>query len=262
MNQQKSSIFSWFGFVQPLPERLKMIRQAGFSGVSLWWEDETYPALIPVDEMPSMVREAGLIFENMHTPYQDVNDLWVKNQELRLSTVNRYRHYLQQCNQHEIPVLVMHATDLGGPQKLSQEGLDSFSILSRSAEEYGVRIAVENTRDAKLVDALLEELAGDWFGLCYDSSHDWLEGQTKGDLLEKWIHRVYTTHLSDNDMTKDCHWIPGDGKVDWSRISFLLSQSNLNFYSMELLGSIQPVDQPHDFLGRAIGKWSDLVVRP
>lgn len=259
--RQKSSIFSWFGYVQPLPERLEMIRKAGFAGVSLWWEDETYPNLIPVDKMPLMVREAGLIFENMHTPYQDVNDLWIPEQELRETTVNRYRAYLQKCNQYEIPVLVMHATDLGGPQSLTQEGLEAFFTLGKAAKQYGVRIAVENTRDASLVDSLLEELSGDWFGLCYDSSHDWLEGQTKGALLEKWIHRVYTTHLSDNDMKKDRHWVPGDGNVDWFKISSLLSQTDLAYYSMELLGSIHPVEQPHDFLDLAFEKWTKWVVQ-
>ncbi|QSX08366.1 sugar phosphate isomerase/epimerase [Alkalibacter rhizosphaerae] len=255
----KNSIFSWYGFVQPLKERLESIRRAGFDGVSLWWEDETYPKIIKKEKMPQMVRSEGLYFENIHTPYQDVNDLWSEEKTVRNKTIARYMGYLDQCSQFKIPVMVMHVTDVDGPKELLSQGLDSFMQLREYGTKLGVRIAVENTRDADLVDGLLTQLQSDHFGLCYDSSHDWLAGQTKGMLLENWSHRLFTTHLSDNDMEKDRHWIPGDGEVDWDKLKILLKKTDLEYASMELVGSIKSMEDPDEFLKKAYEQMRKLV---
>jgi sugar phosphate isomerase/epimerase len=257
----KKSIFSWFGFIQPLGDRLLAIREAGFDGVSIWWEDETYPNVIKKEIMPSMVEKAGLHFENMHTPYLDVNDLWSADGTLRNATIERYKGYLDHCQQFQIPVMVMHATDMGGPNTLLPQGLESFGLIREHARTRGVKVAVENTRDADLVDQLLHELNDDHFGLCYDSSHDWLSGQTKGALLSTWAHRVFTTHLSDNDTEQDRHWIPGDGKVNWALLATLLKRTNLDYISMELVGSAQPMDDPTTFLRKAFEQLSVLVTK-
>lgn len=257
----KKSIFSWFGFIQPLEERLDLIAHTGFDGVSLWWEDETYPDLIPKEVMPNMVRNAGLHFENMHTPYQDVNDLWSDDTALREVTVQRYLGYLDQCNRFGIPVMVMHCTDVQGPTALNESGLEAFGTIREHGQKSGVRVAVENTRDADLVDALLEVLHSEFFGLCYDSSHDWITGQTKGRLLEKWAGSVFTTHLSDNDTLKDRHWIPGDGMVDWEKIGKLLKETDLEYVSMELTGSVSSIGDPQLFLQKAHKQIHDLVIK-
>lgn len=34
------SIFSWFGLSIPMVKRFKLIKEAGFDGVLLWWSDE------------------------------------------------------------------------------------------------------------------------------------------------------------------------------------------------------------------------------
>ena len=36
-------IFSWFGFVLPFEERITLIKEAGFTATSIWWEDEDAP---------------------------------------------------------------------------------------------------------------------------------------------------------------------------------------------------------------------------
>ncbi|MBF7096886.1 sugar phosphate isomerase/epimerase family protein [Alkalibacter mobilis] len=255
----KSSIFSWFGYVMPLEERLDLIREAGFEGVSLWWEDETYPRLIEKEKMPQILRRQNLHLENIHTNYTDVNDLWSSNKELRKSTLNRYFSYIEDCNKFEIPVMVMHCTDRGSDKNLINEGLESFEKIASFAEINNIQVAVENTRDASLLDLLLENISHKSLGLCYDSSHDWLEGQTKGRLFEKWKSRVFTTHLSDNDTKEDRHWIPGDGFVDWSYIKKIVKETNLEYISMELAGSVEKFERPEDFLMKARLKSIELT---
>lgn len=37
-NKSNIGIFSWFGYVMPMKERLELIKKAGFDGVTIWWE--------------------------------------------------------------------------------------------------------------------------------------------------------------------------------------------------------------------------------
>ncbi|NTW71502.1 MAG: sugar phosphate isomerase/epimerase [Eubacteriaceae bacterium] len=255
----KKSIFSWFGYYIPLPERLRLISDAGFHGASLWWEDEIWPDLIEKEKMPHVVRETGLFLENIHTPYKDVNELWSPQESIRDNVVKRYKNYLDECSHFEIPIMVMHCTDENSEENVIAAGLESFNDLARYAEKSGVKIAIENTRDGHIVDRLLEEFNSPFLGMCYDSSHDWLENQSKGELLLKWHKRLFTTHLSDNDLKGDRHWIPGDGEVDFLLIAKLLEKSDLEYIHMELASSAMKIEDPAEFLSIAMNRIDGII---
>ena len=55
--------------------------------------------------------------------------------------------------------------------------------------------------------------------MCYDSSHDYLYSGTPSAVLEKWAHRLITTHFSDTDGQADVHWLPMKGIVDWDAVA-------------------------------------------
>ncbi len=60
----KYGIFSWFGFVMPLSERLELIKKAGFDSTCLWWEDEDggkmRRELIP-SKRPTCLKWSGIL---------------------------------------------------------------------------------------------------------------------------------------------------------------------------------------------------------
>ena len=58
--------FSWFGYDLPMSENFKRIKQAGFDGVMLWWDDSFGD--IEYRGNPDLVRKAGLYVENIHAP--------------------------------------------------------------------------------------------------------------------------------------------------------------------------------------------------
>jgi len=255
----EKSIFSWFGFFMPIQKRLELIKKAGFDGVSLWWEDETSPEIIKKEDMPKMAVDNGLFVEYIHAPYSDVNNLWTRDEKVREKTLERYFGYIEDCHRHGIGILVMHCSDKENNGLDIDAGIESFKYLAEKAKIADVRIAIENTRDASLVDMLLEELKLPNLGLCYDSSHDWLTGQTKGQLFEKWAERTFTTHLSDNDELKDRHWLPGDGHVDWKLLREIHTKSNLCSLSIEVTGSCEPFENPEDFLSAAYERLEGIV---
>lgn len=50
------------------PERLHLIKEAGFDAVSAWWEDEEGTPGIKKEHFPTLARDSGLILENIHVP--------------------------------------------------------------------------------------------------------------------------------------------------------------------------------------------------
>ena len=67
------SIVDWFGYNLPPRDRMRAIKEAGFSGVMLLWADyfdKDYKLF------PDYARNAGLIIDNAHAPYLNANHLW------------------------------------------------------------------------------------------------------------------------------------------------------------------------------------------
>lgn len=231
--KHQAGIFSWFGWVLPLPERLKLIQKAGFYATTLWWEDEIGYPVIKKEAMPDLVRASGLVLENIHIPYNDCDDLWSESKTTRAAIVRKYTGWLNDCAQHQIPIMVMHITDslnLPSPGQCAVYGLDSISRLVKAAEDTGVIIAIENTGREDYIHLVLSEIDSPSLGLCYDSSHNRIYGKNNLNLLEQRVHRLVTTHLSDNDGNQDRHWLPGYGIIDWPKIGNVLSAGQYHGY--------------------------------
>lgn len=206
----------------PLPERLALIRKAGFSLTSLWWEDEIGIPGISRALMPDLVRDSGLILENVHVPYDNIDDLWSESNRRRDSIVNRHLAWIEEFRRYDIPIMVMHILDHSCPPQPNRFGIESISRIVKAAEAAGVVIAIENTGNAHFIDHVLSRIDTEYLGFCYDSSHDWLYSSDKTFVLKKCGHRLACTHLSDNDGKKDRHWLPQQGHIDWQLLCRLL----------------------------------------
>ncbi|AFM01682.1 MULTISPECIES: sugar phosphate isomerase/epimerase [Desulfitobacterium] len=249
---QKIGIFSWFGFVLPFEERIALIQETGFTGTSLWWEDEEEPFPMPKERMPALVRERGLILENIHVPWCDANALWSDDKALRRAIITKHKQWLEDCARFEIPLLVMHLCDGENPPEPNEYGLESMGELAKAAEEQGVRIAVENTRRRDSVEYVLRHISSRALGFCFDSSHHRLTDQEDFHLLRSFGDRLLTTHLSDNDGLKDRHWLPGHGVIDWVKVAGAFPRGYKDFLTLEVYPTPWEVQEtPEEFLVRA-----------
>lgn len=230
----KLGIFSWFGFVLPLPVRLELIKKAGFDMTTLWWEDEIGKPGIPKEAMPAMVSEAGLILENIHVPYDKCDDFWNASSIVRNTAIEKHIDWVNDCAFFDIPMMVMHISDTYAPEKPSKYGIDSIAKILAVAEQLGIILALENTGRADFNQFILEELPSPNLGLCYDSSHDWLYSSNKGQLLKDAGDRLVTVHFSDNDGQKDRHWLPGEGTIDWQQIAGAFPQDYKGCITLEV----------------------------
>lgn len=208
-------IFSWYDYDVPMQDRFQSIRKAGFEATSLYWSAEDNNHGCDPEALPAMARDAGLLVENAHVPYETCNDLWSEQAPVRERILSQHLCWVEDMARHRIPCMVMHLTggaDLPAPGTLC---LDSMSRIVAAAEELGVVVAVENTRRRDYVDFVLREVKSAHLGFCYDSSHARLNTDQGIGLLRDWGHRLTAVHLSDNDGRLDQHRLPGVGVIDW-----------------------------------------------
>jgi L-ribulose-5-phosphate 3-epimerase len=261
MKNSKMGIFFWFGYSIEPELKMKLIREAGFDSVMLWWSDE-YAGIDGKKEMlPSIARNHGLTVENIHCPFEKANLLWLAkpgSEEL----LQRYMNCIDACSTYEIPSAVIHLTNGDQPPPQSQIGLERLKMLTDHAEKKGINIALENLRRPDYLDFVFSNIQSDRLLFCYDSGHE--NCYTKGtDLLAKYLHKLCCLHLHDNDGSSDQHRIPGEGTMDWEHIQSLLNDSCYpGSLSLEVTNefSILYKDKPaEEFLHIAYEKASKLL---
>lgn len=103
------------------------------------------------------------------------------------------------------------------PRKLRLEhARESTAFLDEKAAEFGLFLAIEDLPRSCLgsnireMEAILGNSAA---SICFDVNH--LLQDSHQAFLEALGSRIKTLHLSDYDFIDECHWLPGDGKIDW-----------------------------------------------
>lgn len=243
----KTGIFHWYGYIQSFEERIKLIKQAGYDYVMLWWEDEIYPKFIDKKQLINIVDCYDLKLDNIHLPFDDINLLWSEDKTKRQNHLVKILKWMNECKSNGANLVVLHTTHGNNLNLDYKIGYDSFDFIVKTAEDIKLHIAFENTQMFHYTDFILKEFSSKYAGFCYDSSHDFVNGQSSGEILEKWKHKLLCVHLSDNDGTCDRHWIPTKGHVNWDKIISIIKQTNIKSFSMETYPfeeekTLQPVD--------------------
>ncbi|WP_242966395.1 sugar phosphate isomerase/epimerase [Clostridium sp. BSD9I1] len=222
MKELKVGIFSWFGYIMPFEERIKIIKESGFDAVSIWWEDEFQDTqnsiVLKKDNIPEIISKYGLILENIHAPFTNTSDFWKGDLTTRKTLVNQHIGWIKECSKFNIPIMVMHVSELFKVEEPNHLGIECFLEIVRAAEVLGVKVAIENTDYNIFVDYILSNIDSSNLGFCFDTSHNVISKGEKINLLEKHGHRLFATHISDNDGLKDRHWIPYNGNIDWATL--------------------------------------------
>lgn len=211
-----TGIYYWFGYQIESKERFKLIKEAGFDNVSLWWGDEFADYDVNISLLPAMARVAGLEVENVHAPYQKTNYIWTDSINAE-DIVKRYMNCIIDCSQHSIPTAVIHLTSGDTPPPVSQIGLYRIKSLVEMAERKSVNIALENLRKPEYLEYVFSNIQSNRLGFCYDSGHENCFSHG-ADLLGKYGNKLMALHLHDNDGNDDQHRIPGEGTINWDSI--------------------------------------------
>lgn len=236
-------MFSWFGLDLPLPERLGLIKGAGFDASTLWWGGEEQA----LREAPAMVRDAGLHLENVHVPYDLCSDIWSQSATTRAHVESRYLRWIDDCHAYAIPIMVTHISRGSAAEGPTLEGIQLIGALLERAEAARVIIALENTRRADYLEAIFRDLDSPALGFCLDSSHNWLWTRD-AHLLRDFGARLVTTHMSDTRGALDRHWLPGKGELDWDALARDFPQGYRGRITLEVVPERRTEADPRIFV--------------
>lgn len=210
-----------FEYGLPLPERLKMFKEAGFEAASVWWGDreELYKQGRQC-EIPGIVNGSGLDFDHVHIPYDFTDQIWMEDSASREEAVKFIVNRIEECGKYGIPIGVIHVSPGNRDLKPNRLGIESLKTVIRAAEDSGVIAAVENTFRIEFLEFVLSEMESPNLQFCYDASHERLYGGGEnGSILERHGELLCCTHLADTDGTNDPHALPGEGVLDWEKIA-------------------------------------------
>ena len=208
-------INSWFNYQMPFLTRIQAIKKAGFDQTSLWWTEDSPDRM----DYPGIVKEYGLEIDHAHIEYLCGNDIWDESEAIRNAVQALYLTRIRECSHAGVKTIVIHASKGKEGPGPNPYGMDILKTVLKAAGDNGINIAVENVGREDILNAVFNELDFPNLKYCYDSSHDWLYSQRKGQLLTQYGDKLVVTHLSDNDGLEDRHWVPGNGIVDWAVIA-------------------------------------------
>ncbi len=210
----------------PLEERIKLIAEAGFDAAFTGW---SRPGSL---EAPArLIREAGLIYQSVHAPFNKVNLLWQDGPE-----GDAVQAELSECIRESaaqgVNTVVMHVWIGFAEEHPNEIGIRRFSELLSLAEELGVKLAFENTEGELYLQWVYDRLfASPAAGFCIDTGHEMCYNE-RGDLIRRYGSRgkLFATHINDNfgrtgekiTWLDDSHVLPFDGTADWDNIAHRL----------------------------------------
>lgn len=206
-------IYDWFGYDVSVRDRYKLIKEAGFDNVLLWWSDG-FGRGTDYREGVQYARNAGLFIENIHTPVQEQNNLSLDNIEGE-SVFQCYLQCIRECSEFDIPTMVIHLPNDKYP--INRLGMQRLESITNKAEEFSVNIAFENLGNMNNVTHVLDTINSKRVGFCYDSCHH-ANYTSEADWLGKYGNRLMAIHLHDNGGEKNQHQLPFDGNIDWSMV--------------------------------------------
>lgn len=239
--------------IQKVGERrmIEILSQAGFQALDYTfspfmeegdspWNGSGYKA--HAREIAEIARDHGVVFNQAHAPFLF---------QLAVDEVPDYtRHILPllaRCLECAsllgIPHVVVHPLHNLRYRKFHDVvwklNLDFYRSLAPYAQEFGVKIALENMfqndalRKTIVLDMLndpneyvsfYDELDDKEHFICLlDTGHSGLAGEDAADSIRILGPRLKALHVNDNCFTDDHHLIPYQGMIDWDRVLHALS---------------------------------------
>ncbi len=180
-------------------------------------------------DLPSVKRWAdayGIRLWTYHLPFAPFEEIDISalDASLRNTSLEHLTAHIRLAAEIGIKNYVIHPSGEPYVPEEREERLcraaECLHILADRAAEYGGRILVEDLprtclgRDSGEILRLIK--ADDRLMVCFDTNH--LLTEDPAAFVQAVGDRIVSLHVSDYDFLNERHWMPGEGKVDWSTL--------------------------------------------
>ncbi len=171
---------------------------------------------------------------SIHAPFMDLSPSAL-DPKIRAVTMDRFLHTLELASLLGAKIVVFHSGYEKWKYALDanlwlEKGLETWRPLNLKAQDLGIRIAIENIfeDEPSNLRLLMEEMASDNFGICFDTGHFNIFSTTP---LQVWMDSlrsyIIELHIHDNDKTFDQHRPVGEGNFDFPVFFNLLGRRDV-----------------------------------
>lgn len=250
-----SSNFIRFHNELGLIKTIDIFAEAGFEGIDFNADLEEYYTDAHSEEFYKSTREyardKGIVFAQTHAPFASSFTDAEKTRQRSGEIIKSMRH----SSWLGAEMVVIHPCkhiDYKDNQYdyMMEYNLDFYRKLIPYAEEYNIKIAIENiggciTETPNGLLQLLRLLDNEVFTVCYDVGHANICGQDSADMIRQLGKNIGCTHIHDNDGLHDSHTLPYYGTIDWERVMKAFAETgysgNLNYEAGLFVNGV-PVD--------------------
>lgn len=176
----------------------------------------------------------GIELYSLHLPFYPFAQIDISKEELAPETIKYLCDFIDKGTSVGIDKFIIHAS--GEPIEEDERSArmecakNSLSFLADYADKRGAVICVEDLprsclgRDSSDVLELIS--AHEKLKVCFDTNH--LLSEDNIHFIDTLRDKIVTLHVSDYDGINERHWLPGEGKNDWSAMLSALDDIGYN----------------------------------
>ena len=219
----KKYISLFFGFLSPVEERIKKIKEAGFNGVITTADPRFDYQNGTLAKQMKLFKKYGLGVSSLHARYvkEELPKFWLEGKEGDKIKQDLIKD-VKLAKKYGFTCVVVHMR--GFYTKIGEQRL--LDVL-KVCEKYNVPLAIENLLSSKIFMDIFNNISHPYLKFCYDSGHDNCDNSDY-DYLSLYGDKLITLHLHDNDGSGDQHTLNRIGTIDWNMIATKLAKFNPN----------------------------------
>lgn len=233
---------------KPVTEELfSHYQKAGLTAIELSLNLEEYDTL-PYDRVAAWAKKYEVQLWSLHLPFYpfDVLDISSLNRSLQRATIARLSEIIKRGAAVGIQKFIVHPSgepiaDEEREERLMTAQESLYTLADVAAKGNGI-LAVENLprtclgKNAAEIIRLTE--IDPRLGVCFDTNH--LLGEEAVSFIHRLGPKIVSTHISDYDFVDERHWLPGEGRLNWTAIVQALSAIDYRGVWMYELGFQAP----------------------
>ncbi|MBQ1186948.1 MAG: sugar phosphate isomerase/epimerase [Clostridia bacterium] len=229
-------------------ESFKGLKEAGISDIEISLAYDKYEGL-DIAAVKKLADQNGVNIWSYHLPFSGpwTCDIASHEASVRSKTVDYWSDLIRKAADVGIDKFVVHPSSEPKPEDSERETFINYSkenldLLAEFAAKQGAVIAVEDlprTCLGRTADEIADLISvNDKLRVCFDTNHLLIDDNLS--FAEKLGSKIVTIHASDYFFVDECHWLPGEGEVDWHALYNKLVEKGYNGVWMYEVGMGSP----------------------